>query len=584
MRKLFLLLVLMSFASSFILAQTLTIGWSVSDVYVETGSSDNQATVKLDWNDGDNSGQTLGVWSWQFDITSTNTTISGSMSVALHPSISSNFNLTTNSLSNGVRVLIKAKSVSAMLKDAGNGPASYIVLILTFNAPSSDGNYTITIPTSSFSAVVRSTSSPYPPYSQTVTPGITNLTVHASTSGGGVPTFIGTGYSTPRKYGDINWDGYINVADVTGLADVLVGNYGNVKVYDPENNWYSGSPADYRYFYESELNEDPIDFDDYDSDTEYGKEDLNDRTAADVYGNTDGTPDNALNLMDLATLEDAVTSGAWPNYTGVISDVAGKPAYKINGGPGIGSGILAKVEGGGARSEKVATDVFVKFEVFNSGQKGSKIRVTVDNNSAELRGLQIELASSVLPGKLDVWSLPDASGLKVAWKRNDFNKIVILVYADGGKVMKSGSASYVTIVVPNVTREQILGAEPKVIASIKNISYDVNYDVTEASGIVPLNYMLYQNYPNPFNPGTKIEFEVPEYSNVKLIIWNSLGQKVKEIYSGAVDPNRYSVYWDGKDENGLSVASGIYFVTMYARSLEEQGREFTMTRKMILMK
>jgi hypothetical protein len=288
--------------------------------------------------------------------------------------------------------------------------------------------------------------------------------------------------------------------------------------------------------------------------------------------------------LDLATLEDAVTNGAWPNYTGVISAVAGKPAYKINGGPGIGSGILAKIEGGGAKFEKVTTDVFVKFEVFNSGQKGSKIRVTVDNNSAELRGLQIELASSVLPGKLDVWSLPDASGLKVAWKRNDFNKIVILVYADGGKVMKSGSASYVTIVVPNVTREQILGAEPKVIASIKNISYDVNYDVTEASGIVPLNYMLYQNYPNPFNPGTKIEFEVPEYSNVKLIIWNSLGQKVKEIYSGAVDPNRYSVYWDGKDENGLSVASGIYFVTMYARSLEEQGREFTMTRKMILMK
>jgi hypothetical protein len=70
MRKLFLLLVLMSFASSFILAQTLTIGWSVSDVYVETGSSGNQAFVRLDWNDGNNAGQTHGVWSWQFDITS----------------------------------------------------------------------------------------------------------------------------------------------------------------------------------------------------------------------------------------------------------------------------------------------------------------------------------------------------------------------------------------------------------------------------------------------------------------------------------------------------------------------------------
>jgi hypothetical protein len=488
------------------------------------------------------------------------------MSVALHPSISSNFNMTTTTISGGVRVAIYGKTPNRMLKDNGSSPASYLVLVLTFNAPSTGGPYTITL-TNSSNAVVRSTSPPFTPYTQSVLPLTSNLTVNLFTvPTDNVPTFSEPDPpygSSPRKYGDINWDGLINVADVTGLADVVIGKYSAVTVNDPitgsRDFFGSGGPG-----FQSG-----------------NTADINDRKAADVYG-SGGTPDDTLDLMDLATLEDAVTNGAWPSYA--ISAIANKPAYKINGGPNIGSGILAKVEGSGARSEKVATDVFVKFEVFNSGQKGSKIRVKVDNNSAELRGLQIELTSSVLPGKLDVWSLPDASGLKVAWKRNEFNKIVIIVYADRGKVMKSGSASYVTIVVPNVTREQILGAEPKVIASINNISYDVNYDVTEARGIVPLNYMLYQNYPNPFNPGTKIEFEVPEYSNVKLIIWNSLGQKVKEIYSGAVDPNRYSVYWDGKDENGLSVASGIYFVTMYARSLEEQGREFTMTRKMILMK
>jgi flagellar hook assembly protein FlgD len=567
MRKLFLLLVLMSFASSFILAQppgsaSLTIRWSQTSIDVEEGSSGNQAFVRLDWNDGA-AGQNYGVWSWQFEITSSSITINSS-SVALHPSISSNFNISKTDITNGVRVAIYGKTPNRMLKDNITSSASYLVLVLTFDAPSSGGTITLT---NSSNAVVRSTSSPFTPYTQSVSPATSNLTVNLFTiPTDNVPTFSEPDPpygSSPRKYGDINWDGLINVADVTGLADVVIGKYSAVTVNDPitgsRDFFGSGGPG-----FQSG-----------------NTADINDRKAADVYG-SGGTPDNTLDLMDLATLEDAVTNGAWPSYA--ISAIANKPAYKINGGPGIGSGILAKIEGGGARFEKVTTDVFVKFEVFNSGQKGSKIRVTVDNNSAELRGLQIELASSVLPGKLDVWSLPDASGLKVAWKRNDFNKIVIIVYADGGKVMKSGSASYVTIVVPNVTREQILGAEPKVIASIKNISYDVNYDVTEASGIVPLNYMLYQNYPNPFNPGTKIEFEVPEYSNVKLIIWNSLGQKVKEIYSGAVDPNRYSVYWDGKDENGLSVASGIYFVTMYARSLEEQGREFTMTRKMILMK
>ena len=561
MRKLYLTFCLLFLVSGLVFAQDqLTIGWNTSSIEVDADVPGQQVFVVLKWVDV---APTQGIWSFQVDITSTTITI-GTGDVALYGSLSSNFSISKSSITNGVRVLVFGRTLSRMF------PPGYNAAVLTVTLPSlSAGSYSITL--SNASAVKRNYPGGANPTSQAVTlsPSTINITASTFTAPSSSPTFTGTGYTTPRKYGDINWDTYVNIADVTGLADVLVENFSNVQVTDPENNWYSGTP-NYRYFYESFNGETPIDYDNVNIDN-------NDRTAADVNGG-DGT----LDLMDLATLEDAVTSGVWPSYA--IGAIAGLPAGKINGGPGIGSGILAKVEGSGARFEKVATDVFVKFEVFNSGQKGSKIRVTVDNNSAELRGLQIELASSVLPGKLDVWSLPDASGLKVAWKRNEFNKIVILVYADGGKVMKSGSASYVTIVVPNVTREQILGAEPKVIASIKNISYDVNYDVTEASGIVPLNYMLYQNYPNPFNPGTKIEFEVPEYSNVKLIIWNSLGQKVKEIYSGAVDPNRYSVYWDGKDENGLSVASGIYFVTMYARSLEEQGREFTMTRKMILMK
>jgi hypothetical protein len=562
MRKLYLTFCFLFLVSGLVFAQTdqLTIGWQASSVTIEAGVTGEQVYVILNWQDNNE-----GIWSFQVDITKTSGSYTPDPSeISLYGSLSVNFNIKKTTITDGVRVLVYGRTKSKMFPPGYNSP------VLVISLPSlSAGVYQLSL--SNPSAVKRD----YPgasgtPQTQSVTLNPDQITITASAFT--PPTFTTPGYTSyPRKYGDINWDTYVNVADVTGLADVVIENYANVQVTDPigGNNWH----GTYRHFYETNTAEASSHNIVYNN----ANIDNNDRTAADVYGGG-GT----LDLMDLATLEDAVTSGVWPSYA--ISAIANKPAYKINGGLGIGSGILAKVEGGGARFEKVATDVFVKFEVFNSGQKGSKIRVTVDNNSTELRGLQIELASSVLPGKLDVWSLPDASGLKVAWKRNDFNKIVILVYADGGKVMKSGSASYVTIVVPNVTREQILGAEPKVIASIKNISYDVNYDVTEASGIVPLNYMLYQNYPNPFNPGTKIEFEVPEYSNVKLIIWNSLGQKVKEIYSGAVDPNRYSVYWDGKDENGLSVASGIYFVTMYARSLEEQGREFTMTRKMILMK
>ncbi len=557
MKKVIFLLSFFLIVASSAFAQTLTIGWSVSDVYVETGSSGNQAFVRLDWNDG-NPGQTLGVWSWRFDITSTDITINTS-SVALHPSILANFNMKVKNITNGVRVTIYGKSNNKMLKDGGNTTASYLVLTLTFTAPGIDGDYTITL-TNSSTAVTRTTSPPYTPSIQTVTNGITILNVHASTTPTNqVPTFTPTGYTQSRKYGDINWDGNIDVSDVTGLSDVVIENYSAVTVQDPQ----TGNRA----FYEG---------DGYNG----TNADNADRTSADVYG-SGGNPDNTLDLMDLATLQDAVTNGVWPSYA--ISTIVNSPAYRISGGDNFTPGILAKVSGG-SKFDKVATDVFVNFEVFNSGQKSSKVRVTIENNNPDLKGIQIEFNSSVLPGKLDVWKLPDASEFKLAWARNDYNKIVVLLYAEGGKTIKTGTRSYITIVIPNVSVENLTGAEPKVIASISNLSYDVNFDIKQAGGIMPLTYALYQNYPNPFNPVTTVEFEVPEYSSVKLIVWNALGQKVRELYNGVSDPGRYPVYWDGKDESGNVLSSGVYFITMYARSLEENGKEFTMTRKALLMK
>jgi len=569
----FLLTIFLSFVPV-VFAQSLTIGWSVDTVYAETGSSGNQAFVRLTWNDG-NTGQTHGIYSWQFNITSSSITITPS-SVALHASIASNFNINTASITGGVSVSIWGKAPNRMLKDNGNSAASYLVLTLTFTAPGTPGSYNVTL-TNAATAVKRTTSSPFTPSTQSVTSGTTTLNIQVLTSPSSVaPTFTGTGYTNSRKYGDINWDGSVNVADVTALSDVVLAKYSSVRVDDPENNWYTTPPPNYRYFYETSMGEDPIVYD-------ANNIDNNDRTAADVFG-SGGTPDNVLNLMDLATLQDAVTYGTWPSYA--INPIQNQPAYITYDEPGFDTKRLANIQGGIGFDKLVFTnDVAVKFEVFNPGQRDSRIRIKVDNNSSDLKGLQIELLSFPFPGKLDVWTLPDAIGYKVAWARNKFNKIVILIYADDGKVLKQGSASYVTIVAPNLTVEQIISAEPNVISSIKNIAYSAyNITVSEPRGIFPTDYMLYQNYPNPFNPETKIDFEVPEYSDVKLIVWNSLGQKVKEIFSGTVDPNRYSVYWDGKDEYGLSVTSGVYFVTMYANSLEERDKAFKMTKKMIFMK
>ncbi len=538
--------------------QSLVIGFSVNSISVITGSTGNTAYIRLSWLD--RMPPEEGVYSFTFEITSTSISIN-SGNISLHPSISGICNISKTNIPGGVRVTITGNSPGSLLIDNGSSEGIYLVAVLTFDAPSTDGTYTINL-TNINPAQIRIVSPPYTLSNQTITNGYTTLTVNSITLLPiTVPYFTPVGYTQNRKYGDINWDGSIDISDITSLADVIIEKYSAVTVNDPS----LGS----RYFYEG-------------NGYNGTNADKADRRASDVWGTGgDGDPTNGegndqIEQMDLAVLVDAVTSGAWPSYSGVIPAIAGKPSFKI-------TDENSQPENFHAKFRKITTDVFVNFEIFNPGEKSSKIKVTVENESYALKGLQIEFVSSALPEKINIWTLPDASALKLAWARNEFNKIVILLYAEGGRTFKTGKISYFTIVLPGVTVEQLIASEPKVIASINNFSYNVGFNVSNALGIMPSTYMLHQNYPNPFNSGTAINFEIPEYSSVKLIIWNSLGQKVKELYDGNVAPGRYKLFWDGKDNSGNFVSSGIYFYTLYAKSLED-GKEFTMTRKAILMK
>jgi hypothetical protein len=90
---------------------------------------------------------------------------------------------------------------------------------------------------------------------------------------------------------------------------------------------------------------------------------------------------------------------------------------------------------------------------------------------------------------------------------------------------------------------------------------------------VPLSYNLEQNYPNPFNPSTIIEFSLPENSgNVRLSIYNSLGEKVAELVNKSLEAGRYQYQW-----NAEYSASGIYFYELRTGS-------FVSMKKMILVK
>ena len=94
---------------------------------------------------------------------------------------------------------------------------------------------------------------------------------------------------------------------------------------------------------------------------------------------------------------------------------------------------------------------------------------------------------------------------------------------------------------------------------------------------LPDNFKLNQNYPNPFNPETIISYQLPEFSNVEIITYNSLGQEVKTLVKKQQAAGEYSIGWNGKDNYGRSVSSGIYY---YRISIKNN----TISKRMILIR
>jgi hypothetical protein len=99
------------------------------------------------------------------------------------------------------------------------------------------------------------------------------------------------------------------------------------------------------------------------------------------------------------------------------------------------------------------------------------------------------------------------------------------------------------------------------------------------SSILPTKFALYQNYPNPFNPVTTINYDIPQGMRVqvKLEIFNLLGQHVSTLVGKIQQAGYYSVCWDGRNIDGGKAPSGIYFLVLQARN-EMISRKMTLIR------
>lgn len=96
-------------------------------------------------------------------------------------------------------------------------------------------------------------------------------------------------------------------------------------------------------------------------------------------------------------------------------------------------------------------------------------------------------------------------------------------------------------------------------------------------GQLPTVFQLEQNYPNPFNPETAIPFKLENAGNVKLEIFNNLGQKVRTLADGFYTPGVYEVKWDGRNDFGVLMPSGNY-VYRLQHGLHSQIRKMTLIK------
>ncbi len=103
-------------------------------------------------------------------------------------------------------------------------------------------------------------------------------------------------------------------------------------------------------------------------------------------------------------------------------------------------------------------------------------------------------------------------------------------------------------------------------------------------GGFPQKFALEQNYPNPFNPSTTITFAIQKAAIADVAIYDVLGRKVKTLASERLSPGTYSTEWNGVNDHGNAVSSGVYYARMSASDASTGQVVFSAVRKLLLTK
>ncbi len=202
-------------------------------------------------------------------------------------------------------------------------------------------------------------------------------------------------------------------------------------------------------------------------------------------------------------------------------------------------------------------------------------------------------ATDVLCGGILSRSRSEAEGRSgfSYWRKNtDLDGEVRFAFASGESPTESGRMLVIEFdVLPH--------AEGKTSPLIfEDVNLSNSRSIKKINGevrVIPSTFLLLQNFPNPFNPDTWLPYQLASASPVSISIYNAKGQLIRTLHLGYQNAGAYvtkgkAAYWDGKDNIGENVASGVYFYTLRIERQREPDKngveEFRYTRKMAIMK
>ena len=232
--------------------------------------------------------------------------------------------------------------------------------------------------------------------------------------------------------------------------------------------------------------------------------------------------------------------------------------------------------------EEYSTDVLA-LTLSEREMAGSEVEIALrlEGNSDEVKGVSAAIAYDRNELEFVSARLSDDMSLPLAdvffWSGTEEGHVLVDALVLGTDVTIGGSGDVAVLTFRVVGNDYSLEVESARIRNADNVELDAKLGDCASGGEMPLVFRLVQNAPNPFNPVTKVAYHVPRKSEVTIRVYAVSGRVVTTLVDGVVEAGRHAAVWNGRNDAGESVGSGIYFCTM-------EAPDFHDSRKMTLLK